>query len=164
MASNPPAIPPIAAGACTVLLAHQLPDGASHVDWLIEPAAKPARDDANQRDLIAFRLADRLDVLPAKAQIPVTRLADHRRLYLAYEGPVSGDRGTVKRLAEGRVVSCGPQTADGSGGVEMTIRWRAMPPERRADVVQRVLLLARQHEGHDSGWVVRCVTRQSESE
>ncbi len=27
--------------------------------------------------------------------IPATRIADHRKAYLSYEGPVSGDRGTV---------------------------------------------------------------------
>jgi hypothetical protein len=29
--------------------------------------------------------------------VPAQRLADHRRLYLDYEGPVSGDRGEVRR-------------------------------------------------------------------
>lgn len=29
------------------------------------------------------------------------RLADHRREYLTYEGPVSGGRGRVRRVAEG---------------------------------------------------------------
>jgi hypothetical protein len=31
----------------------------------------------------------------------VTQLPDHRLEYLTYEGPVSSDRGTVKRIAEG---------------------------------------------------------------
>ncbi|HEX2973251.1 MAG TPA: hypothetical protein VHP11_13030 [Tepidisphaeraceae bacterium] len=31
----------------------------------------------------------------------VTPLPDHRRVYLEYEGPVSGNRGTVRRVAEG---------------------------------------------------------------
>jgi hypothetical protein len=31
------------------------------------------------------------------------RLPDHRRLYLTYEGPVSGGRGLVKRVAAGTV-------------------------------------------------------------
>lgn len=30
------------------------------------------------------------------------RIADHRNVYLDYEGPVSGDRGTVRRVASGR--------------------------------------------------------------
>jgi hypothetical protein len=31
----------------------------------------------------------------------LARLADHRRAYLDYEGPVSGNRGTVKRITTG---------------------------------------------------------------
>ncbi len=38
--------------------------------------------------------------LPA-GETPVVRLADHRRHYLDYEGPVSGDRGEVRRVARG---------------------------------------------------------------
>jgi len=33
--------------------------------------------------------------------VAAERLADHRRAYLTYEGPVSGDRGTVRRVASG---------------------------------------------------------------
>lgn len=32
---------------------------------------------------------------------PATRIPDHRRIYLTYEGPISGDRGTVTRVAAG---------------------------------------------------------------
>lgn len=32
---------------------------------------------------------------------PAERLADHRREYLTYEGPISGGRGTVSRWDEG---------------------------------------------------------------
>jgi hypothetical protein len=34
--------------------------------------------------------------------IPAERNADHRLMYLDYEGPVSGDRGSVRRWAEGQ--------------------------------------------------------------
>lgn len=34
-------------------------------------------------------------------EIPCVMLPDHRRLYLDYEGPVSGDRGTVRQWAGG---------------------------------------------------------------
>ena len=37
---------------------------------------------------------------PIEAPAPVTRLRDHRRLYLEYEGDVSG-QGAVSRVAEG---------------------------------------------------------------
>ena len=38
----------------------------------------------------------------AGADVPAIRLADHRLDYWDYEGPVSGDRGTVRRLDRGR--------------------------------------------------------------
>ena len=43
----------------------------------------------------------RCDTWPFRATIPLTPLADHRREYLTYEGPVSGGRGTVTRVAGG---------------------------------------------------------------
>lgn len=33
---------------------------------------------------------------------PITELPRHRLAYLEYEGPVSGDRGTVRRVATGK--------------------------------------------------------------
>ncbi len=38
----------------------------------------------------------------AGVELPARALADHRRLYLEYEGPISGARGTVRRVEEGR--------------------------------------------------------------
>jgi hypothetical protein len=35
-------------------------------------------------------------------ELPARALADHRRLYLDYEGPISGARGTVRRVEQGR--------------------------------------------------------------
>ena len=37
----------------------------------------------------------------AGVELPARALADHRRLYLEYEGPISGARGTVRRLDRG---------------------------------------------------------------
>lgn len=43
-----------------------------------------------------------VDSAPADgACLPARRLADHRPAYLDYEGPVSGDRGAVRRVASG---------------------------------------------------------------
>jgi hypothetical protein len=45
-------------------------------------------------------------------QMPAAeRLADHRLAYLSYEGPVSGGRGQVKRVAEGvgEYCACAPR-------------------------------------------------------
>lgn len=80
----------------TVLLRHDLPDGSSHLDWLIE---RPNRTD--ERRLIAFRLMERPDQDASPAFLG-TRLPDHRAHYLDYEGPISGDRGRVTRVAAGQ--------------------------------------------------------------
>lgn len=77
-----------------VLLRHDTPDGRWHYDWMMEPEL--AREGA----LITFRVFVRPDdpgVLGFEAQ----RLPDHRRVYLDYEGPISGDRGRVSRISEG---------------------------------------------------------------
>ena len=52
----------------------------------------------------------RLDAWPpaadqANAVLEVTEIAPHRRAYLDYEGPVSGDRGFVSRVAEGELTA-----------------------------------------------------------
>lgn len=36
--------------------------------------------------------------------LPLVRQPDHRRVYLDYEGPVSNNRGNVKRVAQGELV------------------------------------------------------------
>lgn len=77
----------------TVLLLHRLPDGSSHFDWLIQKGSSGP--------LIAFRVAERID-RPGVAAFRAQRIPDHRAEYLDYEGPVSGDRGEVQRLAAGR--------------------------------------------------------------
>lgn len=54
----------------------------------------------------------RVSTWPMEANAAITRLTDHRRAYLEYEGPVSGGRGQVKRVAAG---TCDVTTnADGS--------------------------------------------------
>lgn len=77
----------------SVLLRHDLPDGTWHYDWLIDPVGE---GQPQERNLIAFRVRlrpDRTDSFDAE------RLADHRREYLSYEGPLSGERGNVRREA-----------------------------------------------------------------
>ena len=76
----------------TVLLRHDLPDGSHHFDWML------ARDDHGP--LRTFRL-DR-DVSQDSASFEAEPLADHRRMYLAYEGEISGNRGSVVRVARGQ--------------------------------------------------------------
>lgn len=43
----------------------------------------------------------RSDVWPVVEDTPLVHLPDHRRQYLTYQGPVSNDRGHVRRVAEG---------------------------------------------------------------
>lgn len=74
----------------TVLLEHTTPDGGVHLDWLIE---RPGID-AEHR-LIAFRCTD--DPTTRSAWVG-ERLPDHRARYLEYEGPISGNRGSVRRV------------------------------------------------------------------
>jgi len=83
----------------TVLLSHEFPDATSHVDWMI------ASEPLGREPLVTFRLESRLDEIDAEQGLLARRISDHRAEYLTYEGPVSGDRGTVRRLARGTVVS-----------------------------------------------------------
>lgn len=91
----------------TVVLRHDLPDGSHHYDWLIEPmgsAAAAADDDAmadpDRRELIAWRLPHPPDGA-AESSMKADRLPPHRRRYLDYEGPISGGRGSVRRVSSG---------------------------------------------------------------
>lgn len=83
--------------AATVLLHHGLGDGSWHYDWLIARAEGAGPD---ERVLVSFRVGERIDEAGISG-FEATRLADHRAAYLAYEGPVSGGRGVVRRVASG---------------------------------------------------------------
>lgn len=88
--------------ARTVLLEHTLPGGERHFDWLIE---RPSEPDAL---LVSFRVGVRVDLLggagTGREPIEAVRMKDHRRLYLEYEGALTGGRGDVLRVGEGEVV------------------------------------------------------------
>lgn len=147
----------LAPGGRTVLLAHKLPDGQSHVDWLLErhPAGTGAGDD--DRDLLAFRLTQQLDLLPAGSRTTAQRLDDHRRRYLQYEGPVSGNRGTVSRLAAGTIRACGIEEA--AVALNVTIAW--------STGITQSLGLSVDSDGQappNARWKVHCLSRQSVAE
>lgn len=104
----------------TVFLRHTLPDGSQHIDWMYQREAK------EEAPLRSFRS----DAAPWEggAAMPWNAVAtpDHRCAYLEYEGPVSGGRGSVVRLASGWVevhtdtpgavcVDLDIVTADGAG-------------------------------------------------
>lgn len=78
----------------TVLLEHTTPDGPAHLDWLIERPGVEA-----EHRLIAFRCAHDPTTHP---EWRGERIADHRALYLDFEGPLSGDRGVVRRIWSAR--------------------------------------------------------------
>ncbi|MFI4916744.1 MAG: hypothetical protein ACIAS6_09605 [Phycisphaerales bacterium JB060] len=78
----------------TVLLRHDLPDGSGHFDWML------AVDDHGP--LVTFRLER--DISEDLGAFDGQRIADHRRRYLAYEGPITGNRGVVSRVAAGDAI------------------------------------------------------------
>lgn len=82
--------------ARAAVLRHELPDGSHHFDWLFEQASG---SDPDERALIAWRLP--APPTGAGGRFEAVRLPPHRRLYLDFEGPVSGGRGTVTRIASG---------------------------------------------------------------
>ena len=81
------------------LLHHLTPASGGHYDWLLAPDAGP--HGAEDRVLLCFRVVDRIDRLEAGQGFEAERIADHRWLYLTYEGELSRGRGRVERVAEG---------------------------------------------------------------
>ncbi|MFO0937916.1 MAG: hypothetical protein U0798_15550 [Gemmataceae bacterium] len=70
-----------------VLLEHDWPE--RHFDFMLE---------GDHGQLLTWRLP----ILPSElCVLAAERLPDHRRAYLDYEGPISGNRGTVVRRAAG---------------------------------------------------------------
>ncbi len=69
-------------------------NGPTHWDLMLQDAEA----------LATWQLAQAPALQPGQA-MPAKRLADHRTAYLTYEGPVSGDRGEVKRFDEGEYIT-----------------------------------------------------------
>jgi len=84
----------------TVLLEHRLAAGASHYDWMLE---LEEGDDPDERSLVTFHVDSRIDSGDS-GQFNATRIGDHRRLYLQYEGEIAGGRGEVRTLASGKLL------------------------------------------------------------
>lgn len=89
---------------------HNSRGGGDHWDWLIQIpdyflAELGARMQANQGDefhgLLTF--ASETDPFQWTLGSQFWRLAPHRNLYLDYQGPISGGRGTVHRQAAGEL-------------------------------------------------------------
>ena len=111
----------------TVQLLHELPDGSRHVDWML------AQDPRGRDPLVTFRVPRRVDELRPGETLEAVRIADHRSAYLTYEGPVSGDRGTVTRLASGRVAVLDEQP----DGWHLEVRWEAPLRSQRLRVTRQ---------------------------
>ncbi len=80
----------------------------------------------------------RLPAWPPPGSIPVEPLGDHRRAYLDYEGPVSGDRGNVRRVASG---TC--RVAREHAAIDLELETPAGP--------MRIIL----ERGNDGRWTAR---------
>ncbi len=83
-----------------VILHHRQRDG-EHWDFMIE-----------QADALATWRLEREPLACDGETIPAERIADHRKAYLEYEGPVSRDRGEVSRIESG-----GCEILSNAGGV-----------------------------------------------
>lgn len=75
-----------------VILHHQLVNG-EHWDLMLEHG-----------DILLTWQLTREPVERSMLPMEVVRIADHRKLYLEYEGSISGDRGRVKRVDAGSVI------------------------------------------------------------
>lgn len=76
-----------------VVLLHRFPDGVKdgrvdHFDLMLE-----------QESMLATWAIERLP--DSDETVSATRLPDHRKTYLDYEGPISDGRGTVKQVMAG---------------------------------------------------------------
>lgn len=78
-------------------------DGPAHYDLLSETG----------RTCVTCRFS----ALRRAGRIEGVRIADHRTFYLEYEGPVSGSRGKVVRVAAGECTSAEPGRIELSGDV-----------------------------------------------
>ena len=97
----------------TVVLNHELPDGTSHFDWLLAVDAK------GEKPLVSFRVGERPDLVNESRWIDLDARPDHRPDYLTNEGRLEGDRGTVKRLARGKVF----MWREIQSGWNMMVKW-----------------------------------------
>jgi len=100
----------------TVILRHQLPEGSVHYDWLL------AVDHPAKKDLLSWRCVKRPDFIRVGGVVQVERMADHRPIYLEYEGPISADRGSVERIAEGWWSPIG-EVAVGTESLAIAVEW-----------------------------------------
>ncbi|MEM6258891.1 MAG: hypothetical protein AAGI37_11315 [Planctomycetota bacterium] len=83
----------------TAILEHTTAAGVHH-DWLIEDPRLP-NPHAPDTKLWTARVTPPPHHWPGLKRFDLTVIPPHRRTYFDYQGPVSGNRGFVKRLAKG---------------------------------------------------------------
>ena len=83
------------------VLHHAGAGGAGGADGADTPHYDFLFDTTDTSSLVTFRLPDW--PLAAGSTHVALKLRDHRRIYLTYEGQISGDRGHVSRVAEGEL-------------------------------------------------------------
>lgn len=104
-----------------IILKHITSQG-SHYDWLME---NPAGDSFSQQPLWTARVNSPPAHWLAARRLVLTPLPEHRRIYLTYQGPVSGRRGHVIQIARGRVLPL----QWSAGSCHLLIHWQSpLPP------------------------------------
>lgn len=83
----------------TAIIEHIAPDNL-HYDWLIEDPNLP-NPKAPNAGLWTARILSPPHHWPHLGRFTLQTLPPHRRLYLHYQGPISGNRGRVRRIAQG---------------------------------------------------------------
>lgn len=83
----------------TAILQHTTPTGVHH-DWLIEDPTLPDPKAPDAR-LWTARVTPPPADWPKLKRLDLTVIPPHRRAYLTYQGPVSNNRGHVKRITSG---------------------------------------------------------------
>ncbi len=96
----------------TVVLRHDLAEGGGHWDWMIQRHARP------DSPLVSFRVGVRVD-RAGSAPFEAEPVPDHRCAYLELEGPLSENRGSVRRVASGVAA----MTELARGGIEIIVNF-----------------------------------------
>ncbi len=68
-----------------------------HYDWMVQRSGM-----GPGAPLLTFRVSERID-LGQSFSFEAERLPDHRAAYLDFEGPISGNRGEVRRVCRGQM-------------------------------------------------------------
>lgn len=87
----------------TAILEHRTADGVHH-DWLIEDPRLP-NPKAPDAKLWTARITPPPQNWQQLKRFDLKTIPPHRRAYLAYQGPVSNNRGHVQRLMSGTCVA-----------------------------------------------------------